>query len=469
MAAVVALAGTTLGWVTQVQSNSASRPRTSLAFGGTLKRPMPTTIPLKLGYYWHYPALADDNRVSAAASPGRLTTSSVSRTMRTGAEVEDTFKEDFFFAKFVTCVDIRASGPAFKTWTDVQPQLRFVDVTEECRRIHGGVYSNCSLVELFITHRDNNGVIPGKMQYMGTRGGEPSTVGHPKPWPNAQVGSGTASYNEGEDNSGSPFPAGSIHGPFAVNDDAGRPSPRPLGISDCSVVGTVPKPGGVDGTPTGCDAADAKWYANRNDSVAMKKLADIAADTDNLFGRRLQAAEVETARRHRRQLEAAEEIFTWESMAGVAASALQFGRYADVCGPPMEWFRGRAKAPSDRGLWRHHLLQRRELLVPGHRVCGPLHQLKAKMGTNGAAAMIKGIAFGIFAALLVLADRPRPQAPALLRRRRQGAHPQAEGARLSRGDVQLRRASNLRPCHLRVGAHCDAEHHRGAVLGVLRL
>ena len=131
-----------------------------------------------LGYYWHYPALTDDNRGLGGGISWAFDDELCVKNDAYGSrkKFEDTFKEDFFFAKFVTCVDIRASlHRAFKTWTDVQPQLRFVDVTEECRRIHGAVHSNCSLVELFITHRDNNGVIPGKMQYMGNRGGEPST------------------------------------------------------------------------------------------------------------------------------------------------------------------------------------------------------------------------------------------------------------------------------------------------------
>ena len=195
MAAVIALAGTTLGWVTQVQSNfGVTASQIAQSFRGTGKNNEPTET---LGYYWHYPALADDNRGLGGGIAWAFDDELCVKSDRYGSKkkFEDTFKEDFFFAKFVTCVDIRASlHRAFKTWTDVQPQLRFVDVTEECRRIHGGVYSNCSLVELFITHRDNSGVIPGKMAYKSTNlkdaAGNPYVVGHPRPWPNGKTGLG---------------------------------------------------------------------------------------------------------------------------------------------------------------------------------------------------------------------------------------------------------------------------------------
>ena len=83
--------------------------------------------------------------------------------------------QDFFFASFVTCLDIKASlHRAFQTWQDMHPFLHFVDVTEECRQVYGKVESNCSLVELFITNRNNSGII--------------KEDGHEKPFPNGGAG-----------------------------------------------------------------------------------------------------------------------------------------------------------------------------------------------------------------------------------------------------------------------------------------
>ena len=66
--------------------------------------------------------------------------------------------QDFFFAKFVVCKDIRASlHRAFQTWSDNHQKINFIDVTEECRRLYGKVRSNCSLAEIFITHRTDAG------------------------------------------------------------------------------------------------------------------------------------------------------------------------------------------------------------------------------------------------------------------------------------------------------------------------
>ena len=62
--------------------------------------------------------------------------------------------QDFFFAKFVVCKDIRAAmHRAFQTWTDMHQHINFIDVTEECRRLYGKVQSNCSLVEVFVTDK----------------------------------------------------------------------------------------------------------------------------------------------------------------------------------------------------------------------------------------------------------------------------------------------------------------------------
>ena len=42
-------------------------------------------------------------------------------------------------------------GATKQVWEDLNQHIRFVDVTEECRRLYGRVQSNCSLLELFVT------------------------------------------------------------------------------------------------------------------------------------------------------------------------------------------------------------------------------------------------------------------------------------------------------------------------------
>ena len=400
----LALTGTAMGWVTQMQSNYGVKPETiARSFNGTLDRTPETdnehASMNTLGYYWHYPHLSDDNRGLGGGIAWAFDDELCNKNDAYGPKkkFEDTFREDFFFASFVTCTDIRASlHRAFKTWTDVQPQLRFVDVTEECRRIDGGVYSNCSLVELFITHRDNNGVIPGRRSYMGGTELVPKEVGHPRPWPNAKTTSAAKDYDGPLDNEGSPYPGGAV-----VKGVAERPVTRSEGQSDCSVVGTIPV--GDWTYPSHCDGVQEKWSAGRND---MPKTAayDVAKDAAN---NKASSDSAYIAGRRNRQLEEAELILEWESMAGVAAaSALQFGRYASdlrsTNGLIQRWSDGTPRRVIEAfgGIISFNV---ENCWYLDTAFCGPLHQLKAQMGTNGAAAMIKGIAFGIFAlALLVL-------------------------------------------------------------------
>ena len=35
-------------------------------------------------------------------------------------------------------------------WEDLNQHIKFVDVTEECRRLYGRVQSNCSLLEVSV-------------------------------------------------------------------------------------------------------------------------------------------------------------------------------------------------------------------------------------------------------------------------------------------------------------------------------
>jgi hypothetical protein len=93
-------------------------------------------------------------------------------------------------------------------------------------------------------------------------------------------------------------------------------------------------------------------------------------------------------------------------MAGVAAaSALQYGRYASdlrsTNGLIQRWSDGTPRQVIETfgGLISFNV---ENCWYLDTAFCGPLHQLKARMGTNGAAAMIKGIAWGIFALALLV-------------------------------------------------------------------
>jgi len=335
MAAPLALAltGTTMGWVTQVQSKygvdpamvarmfNGSQPRTG---NGYTESHYDT-----LGYYWHHPVLSDDNRGLGGGIAWAFDDELCNKNDAYGPDkkFEDTFREDFFFASFVTCTDIRASlHRAFKTWTDVQPQIKFVDVTEECRRIYGGVYSNCSLVEVFVTHRNNKGVIPGKMSYIGGTEEEPKTVTHPRPWPNALTESAAKTYTGGLDNKGSPYPGGSF-----VKGVAERPYMSTLqGMSKCSVIGYLPL------NPEECDGAD-KWSAGRHEADPNGQHPDGRPKVP-MDDKAYDASEGKFSAAGYRRRRGLEEIVEttdestdeWESYAGVAAaSALQYGLYAE--------------------------------------------------------------------------------------------------------------------------------------------
>ena len=49
-------------------------------------------------------------------------------------------------------VHIRFAGGWFivQVWEDLNQHIKFVDVTEECRRLYGRVQSNCSLLEVSV-------------------------------------------------------------------------------------------------------------------------------------------------------------------------------------------------------------------------------------------------------------------------------------------------------------------------------
>ena len=67
--------------------------------------------------------------------------------------IQPLFREDIFFYTLVGCEDIRqAMSRAFHSWSNNHRFINFIDVTDECQRLHGEIKENCSLVEVWITY-----------------------------------------------------------------------------------------------------------------------------------------------------------------------------------------------------------------------------------------------------------------------------------------------------------------------------
>jgi hypothetical protein len=107
------------------------------------------SVTATLGYIWHYPELSTDDRglgggIAWAWDPALCPT------------ILPYFHEDLFFSGLVRCQDLQAAmHRAFASWSANHRALSFIDVSDECARLHGGrVTSNCSLAEVWVTARD---------------------------------------------------------------------------------------------------------------------------------------------------------------------------------------------------------------------------------------------------------------------------------------------------------------------------
>ena len=103
-----------------------------------------------LGFLWSHPELASSTHGLGGG---------IAWAWDDGAcgKLEPLFREDIFFQPLITCHDLRAAmHRAFESWAANHRSLSFVDVTEECRRLHGEVTRQCSLVEVWVTYRPEN-------------------------------------------------------------------------------------------------------------------------------------------------------------------------------------------------------------------------------------------------------------------------------------------------------------------------
>ena len=129
----LALTGSTMGWVTQVQSNYGVQPATiARSFNGTLDRTLDSpTAPMEtLGYYWHYPHLSDDNRGLGRGIAWAFDDELCNKNDVYGPKkkFEDTFREDFFLR--VVCHLHRHPGVA-------APRLEDVDGRPAATQVRG--------------------------------------------------------------------------------------------------------------------------------------------------------------------------------------------------------------------------------------------------------------------------------------------------------------------------------------------
>ena len=314
---------------------------------------------------------------------------------------------------------------AFTTWSDAHPLLNFIDVTEECRRVYGAVHSNCSMAEIFITHRDSTGI--STSQFDGIK--------HPKPWPRP----------DGSE----PYPYGKVvDNKFVEGAD---------NVMKCRVVGAIPYiPSGwgeaIDGAA--CKAASAglqgmadvanTGLASIGFAPAANALTATTQNRKNAEGSEITLTKATnslpnwgSARRRALGVDPADDDLDLTVDEGVfaspgrrlqdgfdiganigggtaAASATQYGRYAqdlrstngmtqcktrDAAG-------GNCTAPFSAieaygGIVSFNT---EKCWYLDSSFCAPLHGLKASMGKENAHAMVAGIAWGTFGlAALILA------------------------------------------------------------------
>lgn len=104
-----------------------------------------------LGFLWTFPEVTDDAR-----GLGRGIAWAWDDAGLCGPRgIERLFHEDLFFYTLVGCADLQAAmHRAFNSWADNHPSINFIDVSDECRTLNGGVLSReCELVEIWVTAR----------------------------------------------------------------------------------------------------------------------------------------------------------------------------------------------------------------------------------------------------------------------------------------------------------------------------
>jgi len=150
MAGLLVLSTPVLGWTTVVQTafGAQTSEMANSIYLATTQGVINNTIDPRrnFGRVWHMPHNASDTN----GLGGGLT---YAWDPHLCDKLEPLFREDIFFYQLVTCGDIRqAMSRAFHSWSNNHRYINFLDVTDECERLYGGVYENCSIAEIFITY-----------------------------------------------------------------------------------------------------------------------------------------------------------------------------------------------------------------------------------------------------------------------------------------------------------------------------
>lgn len=143
-AVCVALTPLCEAWVTLAQSAyGASVENFRLQHGGNYSG----SVELGLGMLFNMPESTSDQRGLGGGIAWAWDDNLCS-------QIDRLFREDLFFAPLVGCRDLKAAmHRAFDSWASNHRAINFIDVTEACRRLHGHVSPNCSLVEVWVTAR----------------------------------------------------------------------------------------------------------------------------------------------------------------------------------------------------------------------------------------------------------------------------------------------------------------------------
>ena len=103
-----------------------------------------------LGFLWTYPESVDDTR----GLGGGIAWAWDEDGLCGPDGILGLFREDLFSYDLVGCEDLRAAmNRAFASWSDNHRAIKFVDVTHQCKALHGVVAEDCELVELWVTAR----------------------------------------------------------------------------------------------------------------------------------------------------------------------------------------------------------------------------------------------------------------------------------------------------------------------------
>jgi len=355
------VAYTALGWVTQSQSKWGATPgNMSANFMGnmTVTYPYPTNAYGVLGYYWHMPESASDNRGlggGIAWAFDDILCKTEDDPYWNNGKMEDQFVEDFFFAAFVTCKDMKSAlHRAFKTWSDVHPSISFIDVTEECRRLYGHVKSNCSLVEVFVTARSDTGI------------GETSG----KPW------GATGSQSSGAFGDGYPY-GSQFRDDYKETVVGSCWSEPPENNGDLTTIGTTPN-----------------CYSSQ---VTGRRLEETNTDeSESYVSSGTAAASASQYGRYATDLRGTNGMVQF---TGCVSGTRKDGFTSPYCNEEgtvpgdfvaIEAYGGLISFNTDKCWYLDSAF------------CSPLHTLKSKMGEGSAYAMIMGISFGVFGLAIII-------------------------------------------------------------------